>query len=149
MKKYSLSQLIKSNDIQDIEKHLAYSFVKAHSLNISKNKFLQEYFKDFVIGENLFAQIQQLNHNSIEDISIDMELLIPSEDKKVNGAFFTPSYIVDYILEGISPSPDAKILDPSCDMNPKSWTKNFRGFLCKKLRRGKNKQMQIVYDICI
>ncbi len=35
------------------------------------------------------------------------------------------------------------------DMNPKSWTKNFRGFLCKKLRRGKNKQMQIVYDICI
>lgn len=114
MKKFSLPQLIKSNDIQDIEKHLAYSFVKAHSLNISKNKFLQEYFKDFVIGENLFTQIQQLNHNSIEDISIDMELLIPSEDKKVNGAFFTPSYIVDYILEGISPSPDAKILDPSC-----------------------------------
>lgn len=43
-----------------------------------------------------------------------MELLIPALDKKINGAFFTPSYIVDYIINTIRPTEKAKIIDPSC-----------------------------------
>ena len=114
MEKITLAQIVKSNDIQDIEKHLAYSFVVAQNINISKNKFLKKYFDGFVPNDTLLSQIKLLGHTTIGEISVDMELLIPGEDRKVNGAFFTPSYIVDYILEYIAPNAKAKIVDASC-----------------------------------
>ncbi|MCL1937683.1 MAG: N-6 DNA methylase [Candidatus Azobacteroides sp.] len=42
-----------------------------------------------------------------------MELLIPDNDRKVNGAFFTPTYIVDYIIDEIKPKENDRNIDPS------------------------------------
>lgn len=43
-----------------------------------------------------------------------LEVLIPEEDQKLNGAFFTPRYIVDFIVESLSPKESDRNLDPSC-----------------------------------
>lgn len=114
MEKITLAQILHLSGIQDIEKHLAYSYIISKKIDILENDFLKSYFEGFVVNNSLLMRIQQLGHSTIEDISVDMELLIPTEDKKVNGAFFTPAYIVDYILETISPNSNAKIIDPSC-----------------------------------
>jgi methylase of polypeptide subunit release factors len=41
-------------------------------------------------------------------------LLIPLEDRKLNGAFFTPSYIIDFIINEIKPEVHHLTLDLSC-----------------------------------
>lgn len=43
-----------------------------------------------------------------------MELLIPTSDKGVYGAFFTPSYIVDYIISTVAPTKTERVADLSC-----------------------------------
>ncbi len=43
-----------------------------------------------------------------------MELLIPKSDKKLNGTFFTPDFIVDFIINELKPKATDKCLDPSC-----------------------------------
>ncbi|MFH1198070.1 MAG: N-6 DNA methylase [bacterium] len=43
-----------------------------------------------------------------------LELFIPNKDRKLNGAFFTPNYIIDYIIKEIDPKESDKNLDPSC-----------------------------------
>jgi tRNA1(Val) A37 N6-methylase TrmN6 len=39
---------------------------------------------------------------------------MPENDRKLNGAFFTPTYIVDYIIGEIKPQENARNIDPSC-----------------------------------
>lgn len=114
MENISLTQITKLFDIQDIEKHLVAHFLRYNTISYSKSSFVCEYLVGFQPNPILMTYIQALNHNSIEDIAVDMELLIPAEDKRVNGAFFTPAYIVDYIIKHINPSYDAKIIDISC-----------------------------------
>ncbi|MEI2737879.1 MAG: N-6 DNA methylase [Chitinophagaceae bacterium] len=43
-----------------------------------------------------------------------MELIIPVGDRKFNGAFFTPDYIIDFIINEIQPKENDTNLDPSC-----------------------------------
>ncbi|MGB0950147.1 MAG: Eco57I restriction-modification methylase domain-containing protein, partial [Marinirhabdus sp.] len=43
-----------------------------------------------------------------------LELLIPKEDRKLNGAFFTPTYVVDFIINEVNPQISDKCLDLSC-----------------------------------
>lgn len=138
MEKTTLTQILKLNDIQDIEKHLAYSFIAFHNIDISKHKFLKQYFEGFVVNDVLLSQIKQLGHITLSEISVDMELLIPASDRKVNGAFFTPSYIVDFILESISPDATAKIIDPSCGSG---------AFLIGAIRYMKKKYNKTISDI--
>lgn len=114
MESLSLTQITKQFDIQDIEKHLVFYFLSYNNIAYSKSALVTEYLDGFVPNSILDSYIQTLNHNTIEDIAVDMELLIPSEDKKVNGAFFTPAYIVDYIINHINPNCNAKIIDISC-----------------------------------
>lgn len=40
-------------------------------------------------------------------------MLIPKNDRKINGAFFTPNYIVNFIIKEVSPEENQKCLDPS------------------------------------
>ena len=64
--------------------------------------------------QELITELSVINHSSLAELAVDMELLIPSEDRETNGAFFTPSYIVDSIINTISPAEDAKVADISC-----------------------------------
>ncbi|MGP1436085.1 MAG: HsdM family class I SAM-dependent methyltransferase [Phocaeicola sp.] len=109
-----LNNLIKSFSIEDIEKHLVYSYIKSNSIEIGTDNFISQYLDGFTPCPKLTNEIDKIEIASIDDMSIAMELLIPTEDKKVNGAFFTPAYIADFILKTIKPEFNAKIIDPSC-----------------------------------
>lgn len=98
----------------EVERHLVWHYVTANELSYDGNDFLTDYFHGFTPQALLLSQIEALGHTDIGDIAVDMELLIPQEDKRVNGAFFTPTYIVDYIIRQISPKENARVADLSC-----------------------------------
>lgn len=114
MKTALLNSLIKLFSIEDIERHMVYSYVRNNSLIIEDGSFIGQYLEDFELSPILLNEINKIGIITIDDISIAMELLIPSTDKKVNGAFFTPAYIADFIINAIHPGYNAKIIDPSC-----------------------------------
>lgn len=114
MKEISLTALTNTYSVDEIEKNLIYNFVTENSVDYSQSCYIAKYLSDFTPNEKLVSQIKLLDHKKIEEIVVDMELLMPSEDKKTNGAFFTPQYIVDYIIENVAPKEDSKVIDPSC-----------------------------------
>ena len=114
MKTILLNNLVKCFSIEDIEKHLVYSYIKSNSLKIGTDDFISQYLDGFSPLPKLINEVTKIGITSIDEISIAMELLIPAKDKKVNGAFFTPAYIADFILTTIRPEINAKIIDPSC-----------------------------------
>ena len=114
MKEVSLNTLVKNFSVDEIEKNLIYNFIQENCIDYSLSAYVSNYFFDFEPNEALMADIKRLNHHKIEEIVVDMELLMPSADKKTNGAFFTPQYIVDYIISNVSPQEKSKVIDPSC-----------------------------------
>lgn len=114
MEKNKIALLLNKYNVQDIEKHLVLYFIKANLINIETSKFLQTYFLNFNENIALSNDVRLLEHTSLEDLAVDMELLIPSNDRKLNGAFFTPSYIVDYIIKSMNPTINSSFADISC-----------------------------------
>lgn len=109
-----LNQLTKDFSIEEIEKHIVYGYLKDNNINFINSHYVHNYLEGFEPKENLSRGVASIGISSIEEMASAMELLIPTEDKKVNGAFFTPAYIADYIIKTISPAYDAKVIDPSC-----------------------------------
>lgn len=114
MKNISIKSLLKEYNPFDIEKALIVNLVRHNQYNLNIYPTLYEYVSSSNINQKLKDDIAALHHVSLDEIIIDMELLIPSKDKKTNGAFFTPSYIVNYIINHISPKDCDKIADISC-----------------------------------
>jgi adenine-specific DNA-methyltransferase len=114
LQKSLINQLINDFDINDIEKHMINSFLIKNNLFIKNNKILNSYFKDYIFNQILSNQVSQLNLISIKDLEKYLELLIPPNDRKLNGAFFTPDYIINYIIKDIKPKINDLNLDPSC-----------------------------------
>lgn len=110
----ALNNIIKSFDINDIERGLVCHCADTMKLDLSSSKFLSNYIDDFVPSKPLQNAVDSIGELSIESLSVAMELLIPSADKVVNGAFFTPSYIVDYIVDNVAPKIDDVVADISC-----------------------------------
>ncbi len=71
---------------------------------------LSEYLNDFV------KDIEQYNLSGIKRDVIGhvYEKLIPPDERKKLGQFYTPPIICDLIAKFCIDSPDAKVLDPSC-----------------------------------
>jgi len=114
MKPITIKILTKEFSINDIEKQLIYQYILANKLNYTKHPYLVDYLDGFIPSDCLKEKIAALNHTTLEEITNDMELLIPSKDKKTNGAFFTPAYIVDYIIKTVAPEINSKVIDLSC-----------------------------------
>jgi adenine-specific DNA-methyltransferase len=101
-------------DIETLEKHLIYTFLNLLNLDYTKNPILTSYFKFFEQNSKLSLEISHLNVRSIKELENYLELLIPANDRKINGAFFTPTYITNFIINSIKPKENDKNLDPSC-----------------------------------
>ena len=110
----TIRSLIKEFSIRDIEKQLILHYLNAHNMNFAQSSYLMDYLNGFDAPNELSEKVSQLNHTDLLQIANDMELLIPKEDKKTNGAFFTPSYIVDYIIETVHPQIHETSVDLSC-----------------------------------
>lgn len=66
------------------------------------------------ISEDSFASMWLDRIRDARELATILETLIPQRDQKLNGAFFTPRYIVDFMIEQLELSPEKTILDPSC-----------------------------------
>lgn len=109
-----LSDIVDDFEIHEVESHLVYQFIKNREMDYTRSPILSKYFDDFTINERLFLNLSSLHLNKIRELEKYLELLIPQKDRKLNGAFFTPTYIVNYIIETLDPKFDSRCLDPSC-----------------------------------
>lgn len=114
IKKGILNQLIQNHDLISLEQHLIYSYLINKKLNFDKSLILTSYFKDFEPNPQLYFETFSLNISSIKELENYLELIIPISDRKINGAFFTPDYIIDFIINEIQPKENDTNLDPSC-----------------------------------
>ena len=56
---------------------------------------------------------------SLKNIERTMELIVPHEERKKSGTFFTPSDVVNYVIQETvaKSSPSATVCDPACGMD--------------------------------
>ena len=109
-----LSELIKKYPVEDLEKALVLNYINRNSIDISTHSFISSYLEGFSPAASMMEDVGTMKHSSLQELSVDMELLIPEADRQTNGAFFTPYHIVDYIIETIAPKKNAKLIDISC-----------------------------------
>ncbi len=111
--KKEFQTILKNYSIEAIEKHMILSFIKKHNINCSNSSIISSVL-DFNIDYILFDRINKLTLDSVKSLENYLELLIPNNDKKLNGAFFTPITIVNFIINEVSPQINDKCIDPSC-----------------------------------
>lgn len=114
MNKTIINNLISTQDINLIEEHIVYSFLQNKGFDLNESPIISDYLKNFILDLEIYNQVSTLNITDLKLLENYLELLISNEDRKVNGAFFTPSYIVDFIINEVSPKPTDRCLDPSC-----------------------------------
>jgi len=114
IKKGLLNELMKTQDTKNLEKHLIYSFLTNLKLDCSTSPILSKYLKGFEKDAKLYFDTSSLEIHTVKDLESHLEIIIPQQDRKFNGAFFTPTYIVDFIIGEIGPKETDKNLDPSC-----------------------------------
>ncbi|MDE6271992.1 MAG: N-6 DNA methylase [Muribaculaceae bacterium] len=110
----TLSNLIKQYSADDIEKSLVLHFIEVNNINFETSEYLSEYISNFTCNPILYSEVLNIGEYSIEELSVAFELLIPPSDRTLNGAFFTPAYIVDYIIDNVAPTSSETIADVSC-----------------------------------
>lgn len=114
VKKGILNELIKIHDLKSLERHLIYSYLNHKNIDYTKSPLLSRYFQGFEQHTKLYLDVLTLEIDTIKSLENHLELIIPQADRKLNGAFFTPDYIIDFIIKEIKPKKDHKNLDPSC-----------------------------------
>jgi adenine-specific DNA-methyltransferase len=114
IKKGILNRLIETQNLKNLEQHLVYSYLTYNKIIFFKSPILKNYFKDFEQNPELYFTTSSLNISNIKELENYLELLIPVSDRKFNGAFFTPDYIIDFIINEIKPKKNDTNLDPSC-----------------------------------
>jgi adenine-specific DNA-methyltransferase len=114
IRKVLLNQLIQTHDLKSLEQHLVYSYLRNNNLKYDRSPILTNYFKNFEQNPQLYFDASSLRISNIKDLENHLELIIPISDRKLNGTFFTPDYIIDFILDEIQPSESDTNLDPSC-----------------------------------
>ncbi len=114
MNKELINELLITYDIDAIELHLVYSYLNERGLNQTKSKIITDFFHGFDFNPSLVLALSTLKIDELRKLDNFLEVLIPKKDRKLNGTFFTPPYIVDYIIRELAPNEDSKCLDPSC-----------------------------------
>ncbi len=110
----ALNNIIKQYSILDIEKSLVLRYIEVNNINLECSQYVSEYISDFSPDHFLYSNVINLGDYSLEELSVAFELLIPPSDRILNGAFFTPAYIVDYIIDNVAPTCSETIADVSC-----------------------------------
>jgi methylase of polypeptide subunit release factors len=114
MKKGILNQPIQTHELKSLEQQMIYTYLQAKKLNYEDSQILTSYFKDFEQNQTLHFEATALNISNIKELENHLELIIPISDRKFNGAFFTPDYVIDFIISEIKPKESDKNFDPSC-----------------------------------
>jgi len=112
----NLINILNKYDTPIIENALVQLFVEYNNIQVGKNIFIKKIINDN--KETILSAKKELNKvlesRHIADFVNIFELLVPAEDKKINGAFFTPKLITNYIVSQTITSSSQKVCDPSC-----------------------------------
>ena len=114
IKKGILNELLNGNDLISVEKNIIYSYLSKNRIDFGQSQILNDYFKDFTQNSQLYLDASCLDISTIKELENYLELIIPVSDRKFNGAFFTPDFIIDFIINEIQPRETDLNLDPSC-----------------------------------
>lgn len=112
IEKKIIEKLLKKSSPEDVERHLIWLFLTKNHLNYKKSQYINNYIGSY--NGARFNYANQIELQDIKKLENYLELIIPKNDRKVNGAFFTPTYIVDFIINEVAPMETDKCLDPSC-----------------------------------
>lgn len=115
VEKKDIDFLLKDYSVKDIETSLIKIFLEDNNFK-TKNELLLEVIKKN--HNNIKGKIR--NYLNEKNVTLDLktlercfELLIEPQDRKVNGAFYTPSFVVDYIVNETIKG-DEEVCDCSC-----------------------------------
>lgn len=114
--KNELNNILKDTNPEIIEIALVQLFIDINKISINKNEliksFLDQKSKHITITKTLLSK--KISTLKLTDLVNLFELLIPQKDKQLNGAFFTPQYITDFIVHETINNYTQQICDPSC-----------------------------------
>jgi adenine-specific DNA-methyltransferase len=102
----NVNQFTDKFGISAVEQVVVQRFVEKNDI-----PFQQSYLE---MESNLFNNEKCFEIENFESLANFLEILIPENDRKLNGAFFTPRYVVDFIINEIQPKENETTLDPSC-----------------------------------
>ena len=112
----NLENILIEYDSLAIENALVQLFVESNNIKIKNNIFIKNILKynnkNISIIKNVLGS--EIGKKNINDFVNIFELLVPINDKKINGAFFTPNLITDFIVSQTITSSSQKVCDPSC-----------------------------------
>ncbi len=112
----NINCLTENYNTDNIEIAFVQLFAEINKISVKKNIFVKSMLdiqdgkineiKDFLKKRNIKLELFDL-------VNL-FEQLIPPKDKKLNGAFFTPKFITDFIVSQSITDQDSKVCDPSC-----------------------------------
>ncbi len=112
----NLSKIIDKHETQAIENALVQLFVEQNNIAVKNNilikKILDNSSNEVTLAKQELTEV--FRSKEIADFVNIFELLVPNKDKKINGAFFTPKLVTDYIVSETVKDSKQKICDPSC-----------------------------------
>ena len=111
MNKQQITRLLNSYTINELEYNFIYSFLNSLKKTVPKSGTIANYINDGKVNDQL---LDKIFFKDIYDLTNSLEFLVPKSDKKVNGAFFTPNFIVRFMINSSKLSPGQKVLDPCC-----------------------------------
>jgi methylase of polypeptide subunit release factors len=112
--KSKIEQLVEDYGVTQVVQEIIRLFLDENNLAWQENNTLKTYYSNYSLKPKVHAELKNSRKLSIKDLANYLELLIPSQDKKLNGTFFTPTFVAEFIINQISPSENDKNLDPSC-----------------------------------
>jgi len=98
-----IDELLTKYKIQEIENAFVQYFIDLNNIRVKNNilikNILSENSQNFEnIKSEIKSNIEKLNFYDLINI---FELLIPQKDRKLNGAFFTPKIITEFIVGNV------------------------------------------------
>lgn len=112
----NLEKILNQYDPDAIETALVQLFVESNDISVKKNVLIRQFLDDksdsVLFAKNLL--MDEVETKNITDFVNLFELLVPHDDKKINGAFFTPKNITDFMVSQTITSASQKVCDPSC-----------------------------------
>ena len=111
--KSEVLNLIKKYPIENIENAYVQAFLNSQNIIVVNNKLLLDISNDnSEITQKIITNITI--PKNIYELERIFELLIPPTDKKINGAFYTPNLITNYMANELIFDKNVKLCDPSC-----------------------------------
>lgn len=111
-----LAEIINKYETQTIETAVIQLFIEQNNIVVKNNILIKNVIEES--SESMVSAKKELEKifisKEISDFVNIFELLVPNSDKKINGTFFTPRLVTNYVVSETIKSPNQKICDPSC-----------------------------------